>query len=385
MLQRAIETTGSQADTENTPVVRVLKWATFLVVVFWGRSVECQEIRDQATCTECRIELEVRHTLGEGPDRTSVLERRPSFAARDSRGRIVVTQVPPEGLAYLFDVDGRFLRRIGRVGSGPGEFRDATTPQFDSYDMLHLFDLQTVRRTVLTPGMAYSRSTPMVSRTVSNLSIGGGRFVAAGAGPGAGPFHVSNASGRWERSFGGDAQNPSAQYEAANRRLGPADSGRFWAAPLYRAYELELWRADGVRERSFTRTAAWFPPDVPPSSGATGVRPTPTVAGLRQLANGDLMVLIHVARADWQRALGKAEIVPRVGTTYPHRSHHELYESIIEVIDVARARVRYRTRLATFIPFLLGDREVGVLDEDEDGAPRLRVGFLRLPAVAGGR
>jgi hypothetical protein len=97
------------------------------------------------------------------------------------------------------------------------------------------------------------------------------------------------------------------------------------------------------------------------------------------------MVLIHVARADWRRGLGKPVVVARIGTTYPYRSHHELYESIIEVIDVARARVRYRTRFPTFIPFLLGDREVGVLDEDEDGAPRLRVGFFRLPADAGGR
>lgn len=57
-----------------------------------------------------------------------VLERRPLQAARDSRGRIYVSQVPPQGLAYQFEPSGQFRRRIGREGSGPGEYREAATP-----------------------------------------------------------------------------------------------------------------------------------------------------------------------------------------------------------------------------------------------------------------
>ena len=73
--------------------------------------------------------VEVARIEGTADTTSPLIE--PSSAALDALGRIVVVDQSPLGIKIL-DRDGKLVRRFGREGSGPGEFRNPAIAAFDS-------------------------------------------------------------------------------------------------------------------------------------------------------------------------------------------------------------------------------------------------------------
>lgn len=73
--------------------------------------------------------VEVARIEGTADTTSPLIE--PGSAALDALGRIVVVDQSPLGIR-IFDRDGRLVRRFGREGSGPGEFRSPAIAAFDS-------------------------------------------------------------------------------------------------------------------------------------------------------------------------------------------------------------------------------------------------------------
>lgn len=78
----------------------------------------------------------------------------------DSKGNVYVADFGTMTV-YVFSSDGSLVRRIGRRGGGPGEFRSISTVQVVERDSLYVFDADQQRLTVFLPhsnAVAYSRT-----------------------------------------------------------------------------------------------------------------------------------------------------------------------------------------------------------------------------------
>jgi hypothetical protein len=96
----------------------------------------------QQSAPTWRIEPMLR--IGAVDDETHALSRVGGVAVT-SRGDLLVAQ-PDERHIKVFDRNGRFIRRIGREGSGPGEFRGITAISLHN-DRLSVLDIASGRLT----------------------------------------------------------------------------------------------------------------------------------------------------------------------------------------------------------------------------------------------
>jgi hypothetical protein len=78
-------------------------------------------------------------------------------AHRFADGRLLIANNSPLELR-LYDANGRFLSRIGRKGSGPGEYRGRITLRSGPGDSVRVFDDAASRWTLYTPQATLARS-----------------------------------------------------------------------------------------------------------------------------------------------------------------------------------------------------------------------------------
>ena len=114
-------------------------------------------IADVPSCRECQISLQPDVRLGTN-DGDGILEGEPSSITRTNNGVWVITQFSPPGRApLLFDSSGTFIRVLGRVGAGPGEFQHPLYSVAVN-ESLYVNDLGNARLNVYGPDLAFVRS-----------------------------------------------------------------------------------------------------------------------------------------------------------------------------------------------------------------------------------
>jgi hypothetical protein len=286
---------------------------------------------------EFPYEVELQHiaTISDRHDPGMLSLNRPLAVQRDSRGRLYAITARRDGIA-VYHADGRFLTRLGRHGSGPGEFRMALPPIPGPGDSIHVFDMGLRRTTVFGPEMHFVR-TVRVPYWPAMVAQHGYYVIAEQIPTGEHigyPIHVWDHEGSFSRSFGTD--NPEylpGQERTAARNIGPAGDTAVWAGAPGR-YVFEKWDlGTGSRLARVEPEADWFsrPHDryayADPSHG-------PTAVGLWEDDEGFLWVLVHTA---------KISAIEDLRTAYEHERaldmavYSEQFESIIEVLDPATA------------------------------------------------
>jgi hypothetical protein len=270
-------------------------------------------------CPTCRVDVQTLLRIGaEGP-LDAQFERRPAHAIRLANGRLMFAQIPPS----VFDAAGHFVSRLGREGSGPGEFRSVDALLRGPGDSLHIIDLQNgMRRSVFSPTGLFVRSVTMPVLTVLTESLESGLFV-------------QNGTGRV-----------------------PGQVGH----PLH----------------VFSRSEPTFPPHEQRSSGHNGTAPTPTVIDLHEDRSGLLWLLVRVAAPNWRAALGERDTTVIGRLSYRNIREDLAYHTLVEVIDVARREVIVSQRLAAYAGLFMDDGLIGVHREDETGLVFLEIARLTL-------
>ena len=309
------------------------------------------------TCADCRIERHLLATIHDSTYRGGALA---GFAIVHvtSDTTFFITAGPDLDELYFADRDGTIVRRVGRSGEGPGEYKD---PRYvtETDSAFVVFDVRVNRATYLTKdSLALIRTmrlpaTPLRKPPVVFLD---GSFLfrsnirsrdRAGL-----ALHAVTPGGTISHSFG-------PRPQAFPDRLtigGMAASGdsAVWIAPLDR-YRLELWSREGNLLLLVDRPAPWFN-SREEIENAAGVRYN-HIQGLYEDQDGRLWVhAIELTRAGFGR------IVPDPAAS----------ASIIEVLDPIQARV------------LAFSRESGVMAYSAGGpgfyqqASRLSDGLLLL-------
>jgi len=280
------------------------------------------------------IRLEPIATLGteEGP---GALRGGPMAAMGEVRRYIVtlpdVSGEPP----FVFDSAGNFVRRLGTVGEGPGEFVQPGAVVVDDHDSVHIFDKKLGRVTVFDPALREIRAVTGVPSRYDAIRLGDGDYVVNGDPEGRRPFTRYAPDGRRLTSFG-DTTGSTTRLSAAwlDRVMTPDGHGGFWSAPRRFRLELTHWSSSGERLGKLQPRAEWFEPydslrEITPYSA-----PSAEVTGLWVDGNGHVWILGRTSDPHWARGLGSPVKTEGGRETYPVADYRGVFDAVLQVVDL---------------------------------------------------
>lgn len=322
----------------------------------WGQ-VPVSVLDSSASCAKCSIRVERIAHLSDARAEINGGARNISTIDRDSRGRLWVTDFGNRTGVLVFDSLGTFIRKIGRAGSGPGEFRNATAVLVGRHDTVHVFDPSNGRRSVISPtNLRVVDSKPYSSWGINALERPNGNFVenhttmsdASGFGVTLAEF---SPAGERIRAFGGDNE-PYFNWMSRflDRRLAEDGSGGLYAVHT-REYVIDQFGSAGELLRRWERKVDWFPPEprtIRKPNASEGLPPQ-VFSVWRDNSTQLMYVASHVRQRDWQRAVvvRKAEN----GAPLPVIDDEDKYwDTIIEAFDLTSGRLVKSARLDQYFP-----------------------------------
>jgi hypothetical protein len=307
-------------------------------------------IGDAPACGRCAISVRRIVTLG-NTDGDGAIPSGIESVSVDSRGRCWVLSSDP--LPKVFDASGRFLGVVGRLGSGPGEFRSPMAAVPVPGDSIVVLDGVGARATVFTSELRPARSItlpasffPVVVLSWPSHLVANG-FVASADAVGW-PLHDLSLAGEVAEvlaSFGPDsgARRPG-QFPRLLQKVSPSVGGSFWSADWSR-YRLTHWTAPGQKAKTLERHAPWFPrTDRPAGVGSPDKPPDPGISAVREDSTGLVWVFVKTPaptwRSAWPRTGSREEVVVRrialEAVPDRHRSHRSACRTCGGAADVRR-------------------------------------------------
>ncbi len=343
-------------------------------------------IAERPMCATCRIEITPIATLGAG-DGPGSFEAFPTSMVSDSQGRIFVafSSISAARLPAVYNRSGRFLRELGKVGEGPGEFRRGELMAMGASDTVFVFDRGLARRSTFVPNFTFVSSTLTLPSVDAAVQLRHGEWVInaevrdrdrAGL-----VFHVFGSDGTYRRSFGnpGGKLDPNQDLSKKVRRMWPARDGGFWSVPWTHHFVIEHWSALGHKSVSLKPSASWFRP----YEAFAPVRTSPTQAPMGRVAAvfeddaGLLWILGQAADARWTAGLGPARRIEGQ-TVYEVVDRAKAFDGLIEVYDPRAGVLLASRRVPEPLDFVLRAGVVAGISEDADGRLRARVSRLTL-------
>ena len=350
--------------------------AALAVLASGGGAQQTVVVDSDLACVGCQIELDTVAMLGdrEGDGYVSM----PVAVEQLSAGEWLVVHSVNTAQIKIFDATGRYLRREGRQGAGPGEYQWITSLDVGPGDTIRVYDAGLSRLTVLS-GDFEVMSTHRVRGMKppdALLPVRGDTFLVATEVPTAErlgyPLHLIDLEGNAFLSFG--AEDPEYRSDLPRlrwRSVDWADPGReVWAAPMMR-YVVERWDLSGSKQAEIVRDAEWFQPhenhgfndDEPPN---------PALIGIRQDSAGRLWTLVRVADTNWRDAVGWVE--SRFGSTRWGIADREgYYDTILEVIDATTGQLLASQRFDRVLLRFGSRGRLVAYHEDSLGFPRIDV------------
>lgn len=332
-------------------------------------------IGSTVSCPRCRIDVRPGPRVGD-TEGQGALVAEPSSLSMDRSGRIFLTQFTNKQPPLVFDSTGRFLQQLGRLGTGPGEYRSARLLSVSASDSIYVADMQTGRMTILGPDLKFARSAtdawlarafPFTVLAQGQVVVGADVTTDSRIGY---PLHLYSRTLKYEKSFGADTPlfRPDRRMHS-RRRLAPASSGGVWAAHVTE-YVIDRFDATGRRDLRVLRRVPWFEPHDAPTLNVDP-EPKPLITAISEDALGRLWVFTLVKDSRWKGALGST-LPSRLGggrSPIPVILDHDRYfDTIIEVIDVRALRLVVSQRVDAALMFAFGRDHAAARREDSTGA-----------------
>lgn len=344
-------------------------------------------IADRPACPACQIQLTPHALLGDTAGEGE-FPRQSSALRVDDRGRFFVS-FRSDDMPMVFTSAGRFERRLGRAGAGPGEFRIplVTGVQDDTAWVIDPSNARITALTVLPGSVSMAGAWTMSGLTLppfSAVRLAGGSILVNAAIASADriglPLHLVKPGGEMV-SFG--ARNPEHLPHLPRlgiRAIAPGRSGGAWVAHTTK-YELEQYDQRGVLLATWQRNVPWFRPHRGEQNVSEEQPPQPRIAAIAEDRVGRVWVLSVVADSRHRQAFDPRR--PDQPSNVVNLERPDLYvDTIIEVFDVRRGVLLASRRVDESwgsIPGLHGD---GILlaksVQTPDGGWQLRVERVEL-------
>ena len=340
-------------------------------------------IPDEVSCARCTITSRTLVTLGTD-DGVGSLIGKPMSVNVDSRGRYWLFQElePPT----VFNANGTVIGLVGRKGSGPGEFRSANHGIVVGDSML-VFDWQETRATMMGPDVKATR-TIRTTHSIGDIVMLNwpSHLVTVSHMPTSDPpnstmhrFSVGGSEIRMRGSFGPRGTGGPMGNIEVNQLIAPSRDG-LWSAYWMRP-QFTKWDRNGVMLSQFTRPFAWYSGEMPASMGWGQTPPTPMTGLISEDEAGLVWLFVYRPVENWKDAWADVRPVrDGAGSGYLARDvrYDLLYQTYIEVIDPAQARVVARHTYNGYIIEALPDRKVAQYMVDSEGFPRVHIVSLTL-------
>lgn len=291
------------ANPSPKPMPRLL--SIVIVSCLLASHARAQPVLDlKPSCTQCRVVLslvvEIQSVWSDGG-----LSGRPTSIGRIARSQWAVVDADGSRV-YRFDSSGRYVGELGRAGSGPGEFADATFVLDWGGDSTAIFDARNSRTHIYAASGRLARTQRWDGLSIwFAMRTPEGGFVTSGSYGSRSsfglPLHQFSREGRLQRSFGARSDIRVTRPGSVPRyQLPPRTErdGAFWAvqsnAPVLHHFQL-----GGLPTDEWRLPIAEFP--------MIGMNPDGSAKGAQfftidPLENG--LLLVGVAYADPRSAEG---------------------------------------------------------------------------------
>lgn len=296
------------------------------------------------------------------------LDLAPRAPEISSRGFIVVhTLDAPRGGLALFDSTGRYLRRIGAPGQGPGEFGRVEGVGFGAGDSLWVVDGLRRLQIFTPPPEVHHVRTVQTERF-----FGGGEVTPYGllsaavwTSEGIHPPTLFDSEGAVKQRYGA-SRDWSDDTSAPVRVPVLRDSVSVWAA-MFSGYALELLSADGSVLQHLAPEHPWFPPGMPRVRSMTAP-PPPAIRDLSVDSTGHLWILLRRPTAAWT-----PPALPSGGPWTPQElarampNPHANFEGLLEALDPQTDRILSSFPVTAGSLGFVGRDLLWELEQDDDG------------------
>jgi hypothetical protein len=325
-------------------------------------------IDDRVSCRECAVSFSLAARLGSSNDPTGVAVL--AEVAVDSRGRYAVASDVTPGEILIYDSSGRFVRTIGRRGSGPGEFQTLTKLQFGPGDSLHVLATRTARYTVFGPSLEHVRSVGLAGRAYSFAVGPSGQVVAdvhSVAQSSTFGFRVFSASGEPLTAFEAISNADAAAHGRSRRHVAIGPDGGIWTArPDH--YEIRSYDAQGRLRATYQASRDWLASAPRPERLEITAKPQGQISAVFVDQGGLVWVFGVVADVNWRPP---SEDVP------PNPS--AMYDTVIEVFEPRSGAIVARGRVDHIVYPLRSGQVYGVVQQPS-GDHQVQVWNATLPA-----
>jgi len=363
--------------------MRILAAVAVAVTWFTVQANAQTVIPNDVSCKRCRIVSQKLTRLGD-LDGPGALPRQALIVTVDGRNRF---WVGTGAVPFIFDSTGRFLRSAAGRGGGPGEIEGGGVPSPLPGDSMLVVDNVAARATVFDAAFRPIRtiSIPRVlatatpirwpDRVMFNSNIQTRELFGV-------PLHLIDLSGKVAeilRSSNGHNRDRSLPPASPPRsKFAVTADGRVWAAEES-IYRLTQWNEDFEPIRVLVRKPSWWKQ---PSINLLGTRTTPPLPHIRDVSideDGLLWLFIHTPRSTWREIWSR---IPEdaVEIRMDQLNPVDLFDTLIEVIDLSAARVVARARLSEYTVSALPGRRVATHAESPEGVPYV---LIRRLSVAG--
>jgi hypothetical protein len=291
----------------------------------------------ESVCVRCLVVERAFDIAGSAPN-----TRPPGTAVASTRtasGELLVVYGEDPHQISRHGPDGLLRGLIGRKGRGPNEFGSIVTLRPGPNGTTVVFDEGNRQIVWLSADLLETRRVAMPLVLFDAVVTETGAVVLSGTlntRDGLGfPLHLLDSNGQVARSFGAadPVHRPDLRTTLA-RLVARSSKGGIWAAHRNQ-YVLEKWTNEGRLEQSYKRDVAWFKPWMRAEAGVL----VPLVVDVAERPDGLLTVLLRVPGDSAQ------------SRSSDRRSR--LYDSVIEIIDLARRRVIARASVDAVLTKLL--------------------------------
>jgi hypothetical protein len=322
-------------------------------------------------CVQCRISVQKVATLG---NEVQAPVGRFHTVARLPDGRYALSYDASDDEVLIFEADGRFVRRIGRAGEGPGEFRSIRFLRSAPKGFAAL-DPRLRRVTFFNATLAPSHILPLELTPLGDALVYNDTTIVINAvdlrrdriGPLA---HVVTPSGIIS-SFAADPEGYRFDLEFAASRLFARSPSGIWIAERTR-YRISEYTVDGQQRQNIERRVPWFEPHVtsPGKPGRNG--PAAFIIDIQE-QGGLLWVMIAVADRNWRAA------TEGTSARQAYSNENGYFDTIIEVLDSRTGAFVASTRVDEFLAGFHGPLLTS--SNDTFGTVSPTVGVWRLELV----
>lgn len=331
-------------------------------------------------CTDCELELTELVRFGEPEGAGSIESAAPTVSWNEQPGYVVVGSTSLQ----VFDDDGRFVRRIGREGDGPGAFsRVIDAHVVDG----RLVALDQARRAWLIFNLAgeFIEARPYGYRTGPFVPVGGSRVVVVSMDPSPEAtglsFHLADIdTGVPSLHFG------PGQERDRNRENGPYSDnvtgsvasrpGTVWWGSAG-SPRVEEWSTEDELLRVVDGELPWFP-EVTESIDPTTDPPSTLLRSIALDGREYLWMTVRTADPRWREV--ELERTPE-GYLVPPERRGDYLDTRLDIFDLEERR--HIGRYVWDSPYarlidLGGEPAVSIVEYDEEMVPQVvvyRVGW----------